>query len=325
MTARPHILLVEDDPSHTALLQHWLGDSYELTCTDDGAAGLAAARRHTPDLVLSDIRLPGMSGLELQQHLATESRAPVLLMTSDADVRLAVQAIENGVSGYLIKPLTRQKLGDTIDKIMAASPPRRTVLAVGAHPDDVEIGVGGTLLRHVASGDRVVVLTLSSGASGGDPHARRVESEHAAQRLGATLHLGDLPDTRMEVGPSTIDAIAAVIRDVRPDVVYTHTRHDNHQDHRAVHHATIVAARGVRELYCYQSPSTTVGFQPATFVEIGDHLDAKLDALHAYTSQTSTRAYLTDDHIRATACYWGRFAGYGLVEPLEVVRAARST
>ena len=327
MTIRPRILIVEDDPTQVALIRHWLGDErFQIAHAEDAATALASAQKRPVDLVVSDIRLPGMSGLELTRALQTTATCPpVLLMTSDSDVGLAVQAIEEGVSGYLLKPLTRDRLDACIHKAMAERPRRRTALAIGAHPDDVEIGVGGTLLAHAAAGDRVEVLTLSSGASGGDPHARHAEAHRAAQRLGATLHLGDLPDTRMEVGPDTIDAIYQVIRNVRPDVVYTHTRHDNHQDHRAVHHATMVAARRVSEVYCYQSPSTTVDFQPTTFVDVSGVLERKLEVLQAYVTQTSTRAYLTDDHIRATACYWGRFAGYGLVEPLEVVRAARTS
>jgi len=327
MHHRPKVLLVEDDRTQAALIQRWLAPRYRVLHCSDGEVGLRAARTQRFDVVLSDIRMPGLSGLELSAEVQRWStRPPVLLMTGDSDVQLAVDAIERGVAGYLLKPLDPQRLEACLTRALTASDTRsgRTILAVGAHPDDVEIGVGGALLSHRQRGDRVVVLTLSGGASGGDEAARRVEAEAAAARLDAVLHMADLPDTRMDVGPDTIDAIASVIRKVAPDVVYTHSAHDNHQDHRAVHHATLVAARAVPNVYCYQSPSSTVAFCPSTFVDVADHLADKLELLHAYGSQT-TRAYLTDDHIRATAAYWGRFAGYGLVEPLEVVRASRST
>jgi len=328
MSLSPAVLLVEDDRSQAALIQRWLGGLAHVTHCVDGHAGLAATRQRPFDVLLSDIRMPGLTGLQLvEQVRRTHRDLPVLLMTGDDDVGLAVAAIEQGVAGYLLKPLDRDRVQASVARAVASRPrvPRRTVLAVGAHPDDVEIGVGGALLDHATRGDRVVVLTLSSGASGGDPHARRRESEEAARRLGAELRMADLVDTRMAVDPVTIDAIGRVIREVTPDVVYTHSAHDNHQDHRAVHHATLVAARGVPNLFCYQSPSSSVAFAPSTFVEVGRWLDAKLDVLAAYATQTQTRAYLDDEHIRATAAYWGRFAGYGRVEPLEVVRASRST
>lgn len=71
------------------------------------------------------------------------------------------------------------------------------VLAVGAHPDDVEIGCGATLLRHRAAGHPVTILTLSRGAVGGERETRRREAIGAAVMLGAELLMGDLPDTRM--------------------------------------------------------------------------------------------------------------------------------
>jgi len=326
-STRPSILLVEDDRTQAALIERWLKPRYDVLHCEDGDVGVETAQRGSFDLVLSDIRLPGCSGIELTAAVGKRSDAPpVLLMTSETDVQLAVDAIEHGVSGYLLKPLDQAHLEATLARALASRGARgRTILAIGAHPDDVEIGVGGTLLAHRREGDRVVVLTLSGGASGGDESVRRGESQAAADRLGAELRMANLPDTRMEVGPTTIDAISRVIREVAPDVVYTHTANDNHQDHRAVHHATLVAARGVSNVYCYQSPSSTVAFQPSTFVDIREHLGSKLELLHAYATQTSTRAYLSDDHIRATAGYWGRFAGYGLVEPLEVVRASRSS
>ncbi|MEM9458357.1 MAG: PIG-L family deacetylase [Myxococcota bacterium] len=200
-----------------------------------------------------------------------------------------------------------------------ATPSRTTILAVGAHPDDVEIGCGGTLALHASRGDRIVILTLSSGARAGDPRQRREESRAAAARLGAELVIGSLPDTKMSDGPETIEVISKVVAEHQPSVVYVHSGVDRHQDHRAVHKATMVAARSVPSVYCYQSPSTTVEFSPRRFVSIDGCLDEKQALIQYYASQTA-KDYLCPQLIEATARYWGRFVGETAVEPFETIR-----
>lgn len=209
----------------------------------------------------------------------------------------------------------------------AAMPPsaalageRRRVLAIGAHPDDVEIGCGGTLAKHRDRGDALMILTFSHGARGGDTGTRALEARRAAERLGATLQLLDFEDAKISEGPETIGAIEAAIREFAPTHVYTHSREDTHQDHRAVHAATMVAARRIPHVYCYQSPSTTVEFRPQLFVDISDHIDDKLELIGHHQSQTRKRANIERELIVATARYWGRYAGHVLAEPMAVVR-----
>ena len=76
-----------------------------------------------------------------------------------------------------------------------------------------------------------------------------------------------------------------------------------------MHAASLVAARDVPNVYCYQSPSSTVEFRPNRFVDITDYKKAKLQAIGAYRSQVDRMASLQDDVIVATARYWGRYAG----------------
>jgi LmbE family N-acetylglucosaminyl deacetylase len=196
----------------------------------------------------------------------------------------------------------------------------QVVLAVGAHPDDVEIGVGGILARHVAEGHEVTILTLSGGEQGGVAAERADESIRAAEILGCRLVHTDLVDTSVSEGGETIATIKQVIDEIQPQTVYTHTARDVHQDHRNVHSATLVAARGIPRVYCYQAPSTTVEFHPTRYVAIDDFLERKMAAIAAFGSQTAVRAYLDPELLRATARYWARFTTARYVEPLEVIR-----
>ena len=134
------------------------------------------------------------------------------------------------------------------------------------------------------------------------------------------LRLAALPDTALETGAMTIGPMEAAVRKYAPTVVYMHTKHDTHQDHRATHDAGLVAFRNVPNLYCYQSPSTTTAFSPTRYADVSEVLQGKLELIEAYRTQTSKCAYLEPDLLEATARYWGRFAGYRHVEPLEVLR-----
>lgn len=200
---------------------------------------------------------------------------------------------------------------------------QRIVLFIGAHPDDVEIGSSGCIAKHYQQGDSVNILTLSSGEAGGDLTTRREESKKSAEMLHANLFIKELIDTKIS-HVDTIRLIDEVVQQLSPSHVYTHSIHDAHQDHRNVHHASVVACRSVPNLYCYLSPSTTIHFKPTLFVEITNYIDKKLMALAIYQSQASKRPYLKEDMVRATARYWGRYANYCLVEPMEIIRQTES-
>ena len=268
--------------------------------------------------------MPGLSGPELVRRArAARPDLPVVMVTAYASLEGAVDALRAGADEFVQKPLDPEEVLGTLRRLLATRPKRR-VLAIGAHPDDVEIGVGGTLLSHVASGDDVAILALSRGANGGDPERRVAEATEAARRLSASLMLGDLDDGSIPEAGLTVALIEHAVSLVRPDTIYTHCAADRHQDHRAVHQATAIGARTVGEVLAYQAPSTTVDFRPTRFVDIGRHLAGKLHAIGAHASQTEKCAYLAHELVRATARYWSRFCTASYVEPLEVAREASS-
>ncbi len=233
-----------------------------------------------------------------------------------------VRAVRAGIHD-VVDPDDPVALATTISSGLAeAGIHRERVLAIGAHPDDVEIGCAGTLLDHRLRGDRITILTLSRGAVGGDQHARAEEAALAAEAIGAQLLLGDLPDTQVSEGVETIRLIETVVRALDPSVVYVHSRHDNHQDHRAVNIATTSATRGVRRVFAYQSPSATNEFTPTQFVSIDPVVRRKIDVLSLFDSQNG-RSYLEPELVVDASRYWARHLGANAryAEPFEVVRS----
>jgi LmbE family N-acetylglucosaminyl deacetylase/CheY-like chemotaxis protein len=326
MTSRPQILLVEDDEIVAAIIGELARDLAEVRWAASAERALELLKAADWDLVIADVGLPGISGIEFARAAKrTHPLVSVLILTADASFRTAVDAIRADADDFLTKPIDAATLPDKLAELIAATRERKdaqrdVVLAIGAHPDDVEIGCGGILLRHVARGDTVAVLTLTGGENGGSVAERAAESRNAADLMSARLFHTDLADTSVSEGGSTINAIKAVIDEIHPRTIYTHTINDVHQDHRNVHRATLVAARNVPRTYCYQAPSTTVDFRPARFLAIDDFIDGKLAAIRAYSSQVKLRRYLEEDLLRATARYWSRFCQARYAEPLEVAR-----
>jgi len=200
---------------------------------------------------------------------------------------------------------------------------RQSVLAIGAHPDDIELGCGGTIARHVAAGDRVAMLVVTYGEVGpGNVEQRVIEQERATEVLGVnTLLWGrDIPDCRVSLHElDLVHQIEEALRSLDATIVYTHSPNDSHQDHRAVALCTMGAARGVSSVMSYGAPSA-LQFNPTTFVDISDSLDKKIDALMCHASQVQASEMVSASRVRSSAEHYGHSCRRHYAEGFEPVR-----
>ena len=146
---------------------------------------------------------------------------------------------------------------------------KKHVLAIGAHPDDVEFGCYGTLQRHIDDGDDV---TLNSNIS-------KREATNAAKVLGADLILAPFKDTQIQFNSDSVRFIENIIKEKSIDWVYTHWAGDTHQDHINTLSATMAAARLVNNVLCYEQvplPRITTTYPVATYyVDISNTIETK--------------------------------------------------
>ena len=162
----------------------------------------------------------------------------------------------------------------------------RTILAVGAHPDDIELGCAGALALHKMNGDKVYLLVLTKGEASGDMALRERECRRVAEILDVNdLFFGGLADTKIHDGRETIDIIEKVIDKVKPDIVYAPAHKDTHQDHRNTGHATLSAGRRCKIILLYEGASTQRDFCPQVFVDIKKTFDVKKKAIGVFGSQ----------------------------------------
>jgi LmbE family N-acetylglucosaminyl deacetylase len=179
------------------------------------------------------------------------------------------------------------------------------VLAVGAHPDDIELGCGGALLAHRRRGHTVALLVMTTGERGPQASRSRVqEQEDAAARLGARLFWGGFDDGAVPDGRPAIDVIQRALRATGAELVYTHAPDDTHQDHRATSVASRAACRRLPRLLMYESP-TSVAFSPTVFVDVAGKVEHKLDLLRTHVSQVLKNGLVDLEAVEAQARYRG--------------------
>ncbi|MFO0927625.1 MAG: bacillithiol biosynthesis deacetylase BshB1 [Gemmataceae bacterium] len=209
-------------------------------------------------------------------------------------------------------------------------------LVVAPHPDDAELGVGGTIALLLAGGARVGVLELTDGepTPHGSPEIRRAETDASTAALGLTWrgNLG-LTNRRLEADLDSRGRLAGMFRQLRPRVLFAPYWEDSHPDHVAAS-ALVDAARFWAKLtrtdlpgephypgriVYYFSIHLRIHPQPSFVTDITPFLDTKMRAVECYRSQLitgrpTTHPTLLDD-IRDRARYWGWTIGAGYGEP----------
>lgn len=218
------------------------------------------------------------------------------------------------------------------------------ILAIGPHPDDADIGVGGILAKAAAAGKRVVIADLTRGELGtrGTPDERAAEAQAAARILGAAAreNLG-LPDGAVANTETQRTAVAALIRRHRPRILLAPMANDRHPDHEAAH-ALVRDAAYLAGLAKFAAegdpwrPSRIYYYRvygdpepPAILIDVSAVFATKLAALREFTSQLYNPSYEGAETFVASkafwegiarrAAHWGAQIGVAHAEPLTAL------
>lgn len=168
------------------------------------------------------------------------------------------------------------------------------VLAIGAHFDDIELGCGGTLAKHVANGDSVFAYVATK--SGFTNHQNIVirsneiadkEGENAMKILGVELIKGNFDALKIEFNDDLNLDIIKIIEDKKIDLVYSHWMGDIHHDHQAVARASLHSCRHVPRQLMYRSNwyHSNLEFKGNFYVDISDFWDIKKKSIEAHQSE----------------------------------------
>lgn len=180
------------------------------------------------------------------------------------------------------------------------------ILAVGAHPDDVEINCMGTLARYVKEGHPVTIAHICTGDKGHTTipprelaEIRKREAQNAAAVIGAPCVCLEYPDGELYVNDASVRSVTDLLRKVKPDLIITHPPADYHIDHLATnklvvdasflatvpHYETNEPAQEQIASVYFMSSASGINFSPEVYVDITDTYDLKLEALKKHSSQ----------------------------------------
>lgn len=207
---------------------------------------------------------------------------------------------------------------------------KKNILAIGAHPDDIEIGCGGTIAKHALK-DNVYILVMT------DPYYEKydgtvlrgreeglAESKKGAEILGGELIQLSFTTKRVPYSPESIEAINKVIDEKNIDTIYVHWFHDTHQDHLRTTQSVLSAGRYVKNILMYEpeypAGRSYMGFRNQYYVDISDTFEIKMKALKEHISQVDKYG---DDFLEAVEAR-ARHRGYEIkakyAECFEIIR-----
>jgi DNA-binding response OmpR family regulator len=140
----PRVLVVEDDDAIAQVLQRSLRmEGYDVKIAGDGISALDLSHAFLPDLVILDLGLPGMDGIEVARTLRQSDDVPILVLTARDAVESRVEGLDSGADDYLVKPFERQELLARLRALLRRRPPRgQATLMVGdltLNPDTHEV------------------------------------------------------------------------------------------------------------------------------------------------------------------------------------------
>ncbi len=149
-----HILIVDDDPAIVSFVRRGLAyEGYTVNTAGDGAEALAKAREREPDLVILDVMMPGINGIEVSQRLRQGSDVPILMLSAKGTVADKVAGLDSGADDYLVKPFAFDELLARVRALLRRREPREgELLRFG----DLSLN---TATREVNRGHEVIELT----------------------------------------------------------------------------------------------------------------------------------------------------------------------
>ncbi|OGH64403.1 MAG: hypothetical protein A2821_04815 [Candidatus Magasanikbacteria bacterium RIFCSPHIGHO2_01_FULL_41_23] len=218
----------------------------------------------------------------------------------------------------------------------------KTILVIAAHPDDELLGSAGTLIKHVAAGDKVFALILGEGLMARDNanpdnlHDLQAMARAAGAIVGCSgITFASFADNAFDTVKflDIVKTIEHELATIKPNVVYTHHEYDLNVDHRLTCEAVLTACRPVADfcpetIYSFETLSSTEWqskdhkqFKPNVYVNIEDVLEKKVLALREYTSEMRSYPHSrSEEGLRILAQYRGLESNLRAAEALYLVR-----
>ena len=206
----------------------------------------------------------------------------------------------------------------------------RLMIAFGAHPDDIEIGMGGTVAKLSGMGYdvRLVIATLPNFVKTDTKEERKQESIMSAKVMGCkTPEFLDLSPEEIVFNRKFVTQISKIIQELNPEAIFTQWIGDTHQDHQSLTRAVVAAARDFNDVFMYE---TTIpggisehAFRPQLYVDVTETLETKRNALDCFDSQKIRCGPLWIDSLVGRCSYRGYQMNARYAEAFEVIKVSK--
>jgi len=191
---------------------------------------------------------------------------------------------------------------------------------VGSHPDDIELGCGGSLAHFAAKKYFNICVVLSNGEKGGDPKLRVKETEKALKYLGASkIFFGKFKDTEITHHHNVILFLEKIAEKYKPEFAFIPSLNEIHQDHRNTALACYPAFRRIPKILAYEAPTTTQFFAPTYYISTENYFEKKRMSINFHKTQ-KLRSYTQYEAMLNLASYRGSQVGVSMAEAFEVFR-----
>ena len=206
----------------------------------------------------------------------------------------------------------------------------QVIIAFGAHPDDIEIGMGGTVVKLTGMGYdvRLVIATLPNFVRTDTKEERKQESIMSAKVMGCkTPEFLDLSPEEIVFNRNFVTQINKIIQELKPGAIFTQWIGDTHQDHQSLTRAVIAAARDFNDVYMYETTIpggiSEYAFRPQLYVDVTETLEIKRNALDCFDSQKIRCGPLWIDSLVGRCSYRGYQMNAKYAEAFEVIKVSK--
>ena len=214
----------------------------------------------------------------------------------------------------------------------------KNILAIGAHPDDVEFGCFGTLKKHIQEGDKVTICLMSNSTvkdATTNKYTREEtksieEAKCSAESIGAELIMLNYQDTMIPFNSSSVKQLEKIINTNDINVVYTHWGGDTHQDHINTLNTTLAASRMIDNVLCYEQvplPRVCRNYPVANYyVDITNTISDKITACRCHKSQIKkyqSMGISIIDNLTTLAKYRGTQCNVKYAEAFNVLKMVK--
>jgi LmbE family N-acetylglucosaminyl deacetylase/CheY-like chemotaxis protein len=335
------ILIIDGDKnSRKTAVSLLTANGYSVDAVTTGGEAITKTKQTRYNLLLIATVLPDMAGNKLLNRIhETIPKTKKIMLATNQTLQDALSAVNHGADSYILKPFDKAKMLAAVEaqlgkqelKISRQHSRHANVLFIGAHPDDIELGCGGTLVKHIQNGDNTFAVIFTNGEKGVTENDLKTGVDRQQETLTAlklagvplsNIYFLQYPDTELwQHRQKVMNTISKFCETFQIHLVYTHSNKAQHQDHVTIYDETMRGAKKAWGIMAYESHgATNPSFSPNMFVDITDVIPKKIAMLNCHQSQISKNYFQVESIIALAQFRSSQSEEFHYAEAFEIIK-----